>query len=966
MSIFKKIPKDDIVISPYTAHKKYTLLLKNYSASFNGLAPANIYGYEGKRHHSFLKDAHVSPTKYQHVIIGDEFTSGSEEETTNNFYKRSVHDSINHLYYRSVRDLSNTFCVEPNFNEYRELNGEVQVISIPQRMFGDKIHLSDSHQTSIKIVSASKEIRDDGNGNLYDLEAGGLEDPLSIYRSTTGSLVYSVGFNEQYMYHQDDVGPHCPAFPVILEEKSRYAADTRGQTLFFNTGSKSKHGTGLMLAGKRGANVYDTDRWSYFRTKKHDNIDFRRDEDFAVSLWCNLPTSQSDDTGLFNYILTSGQGDHYDYEINSRWRSKFPFDICVYNQRTGLQEKTQLSFGNTQRHATGSIRIFNKCTHSATDPTTTPSQSVFIRLVDALGTEVNFYCTTESGDFTTQVTYPTISFHGAITSSGILMASQASARINQGILHGYTASANPFPLLISASALAITEVSTYAAELIFSQSIAGKAGNVAGGSKHGVDHPGTGVPTVGGNNTFNSDGTNDFAGGEGPYTQANMYTGSYLVLTTRGPHGAGPSPYDDSTDSYEKHIFYWSTGSTAPPILHSSSVDGFTTHSTTKIDLGAPTDYSSGSQDSWAILSKSFQTIISHPSFSDAGGNTFLSSYPPIASTRYWDLNSGTYGLGKGWKKTISIKPSNHGNPPTFVSASITGPFFRSALNGFDGQGGFTAATFSTAVTDGNIGIPGQILARRSDGVNLFQVSSSTIVTESWNHVLYQKTGSMLELYVNNNLECRLTASDEGQCKNNDDLYFGVATRMTWSGNYKKNDAGEIFINRNGKPAREMNREFMRPVSGAFDEIRIHDVALKPDQRKLLYNCPNGTPYIGNAFYEHGLLTITNPSGAYAGIAKECTMSFKNTYEIQEQEYTLNLKRGEFNFTMNPSIVEKTATGSRERKVASYVVDTEWSPYISTIGLYDDAGRLLVIGKLSRALKKSDTYDTTIVVRWDT
>ena len=69
---------------------------------------------------------------------------------------------------------------------------------------------------------------------------------------------------------------------------------------------------------------------------------------------------------------------------------------------------------------------------------------------------------------------------------------------------------------------------------------------------------------------------------------------------------------------------------------------------------------------------------------------------------------------------------------------------------------------------------------------------------------------------------------------------------------------------------------------------------------------------------------------------------------------------------MNPSIVEKTATGSRERKVASYVVDTEWSPYISTIGLYDDAGRLLVIGKLSRALKKSDTYDTTIVVRWDT
>ena len=69
MSIFKKIPKDDIVISPYTAHKKYTLLLKNYSASFNGLAPANIYGYDGKHHHSFLKDAHVPKTKDAKIII---------------------------------------------------------------------------------------------------------------------------------------------------------------------------------------------------------------------------------------------------------------------------------------------------------------------------------------------------------------------------------------------------------------------------------------------------------------------------------------------------------------------------------------------------------------------------------------------------------------------------------------------------------------------------------------------------------------------------------------------------------------------------------------------------------------------------------------------------------------------------------------------------------------------------------
>jgi len=201
---------------------------------------------------------------------------------------------------------------------------------------------------------------------------------------------------------------------------------------------------------------------------------------------------------------------------------------------------------------------------------------------------------------------------------------------------------------------------------------------------------------------------------------------------------------------------------------------------------------------------------------------------------------------------------------------------------------------------------------------------------------------------------------------------------MTWSGKYKKNDAGDIFINRLGRPAKEMVREYMRPVSGALDEIRIYDKAVTPLQRKLLYNCPNGTPYVGNVFYEHGLVVLTHPSqsgnvggmqqggGKYTGLVKECTMSFKNTYEIQEHEYTLDVKRGEYNFTMNSSILEKSKEGNRESKVASFVTDTQWTPYISTVGLYNDAGQLLVVGKLSRALKKEDGYDTTIVVRYDT
>ena len=151
-----------------------------------------------------------------------------------------------------------------------------------------------------------------------------------------------------------------------------------------------------------------------------------------------------------------------------------------------------------------------------------------------------------------------------------------------------------------------------------------------------------------------------------------------------------------------------------------------------------------------------------------------------------------------------------------------------------------------------------------------------------------------------------------------------------------------------------------------MDEIKIFDKALNPDQRQLLYNCPNGTPFVGNVMHEHGIITITHPSSAYANIARNCTASFRNTFEIFENSYTAEIKRGEFNFTMNPTILAQTAEGKRESQIASFVTDTDWDPYITTIGLYDDSARLLAVGKLSRPLRKDDGYDTTIEVRFDT
>ena len=81
-----------------------------------------------------------------------------------------------------------------------------------------------------------------------------------------------------------------------------------------------------------------------------------------------------------------------------------------------------------------------------------------------------------------------------------------------------------------------------------------------------------------------------------------------------------------------------------------------------------------------------------------------------------------------------------------------------------------------------------------------------------------------------------------------------------------------------------------------------------------------------------------------------------------EHQYTCNIKEREYMYTMNPTIVDDTKLGT----IKPYVTQSTWSPYVTTIGLYDEHLRLLAVGKMSRAIKKSQDYDTTFIVRFDT
>lgn len=144
---------------------------------------------------------------------------------------------------------------------------------------------------------------------------------------------------------------------------------------------------------------------------------------------------------------------------------------------------------------------------------------------------------------------------------------------------------------------------------------------------------------------------------------------------------------------------------------------------------------------------------------------------------------------------------------------------------------------------------------------------------------------------------------------------------------------------------------------------------------------------IGNIIYEHGIAILTsdgdpNVSGSRYGEGTygaseygnadqlfirdliedtNVTCSFKSAYTIYETQYKCTARESEFNFSLNPSLIKNGATGS----LVNFATGSFYSPYITTVGLYDDEQNLLAVGKLAQPVQSSRTTDTTILINID-
>lgn len=180
----------------------------------------------------------------------------------------------------------------------------------------------------------------------------------------------------------------------------------------------------------------------------------------------------------------------------------------------------------------------------------------------------------------------------------------------------------------------------------------------------------------------------------------------------------------------------------------------------------------------------------------------------------------------------------------------------------------------------------------------------------------------------------------------------------------------------------------------------------------------NGTTIVGDVFYDHGLVVYTHTASLNTALTGDWQIDFKSTETIYENEYLLIVNEDEFNISQNPSAVVKvggvTSTFTdtdgivrtiNEEQPVKYIrkkttldngttldfrygsgvnsaisggfehidlsgsVDTTGSfltPFITTIGLYDDNCDLVAVAKLPQPIKSEPDFPVNFIVRFDT
>ena len=268
-----------------------------------------------------------------------------------------------------------------------------------------------------------------------------------------------------------------------------------------------------------------------------------------------------------------------------------------------------------------------------------------------------------------------------------------------------------------------------------------------------------------------------------------------------------------------------------------------------------------------------------------------------------------------------------------------------------------------------------------ADGSHQLHISASTTYRGDWAHLFIKNSNNECKLYVNGDASGTSGSIPRGSTTNTANILFGRDSL----------DSGSAYA-----------------FNGSISEIRKYDYAVSDTEIKSLADNDfyTGSLYqtsvIGNVFYRNGQIIISSPmpkyhdalftgssaadsayapGGAASGLPNAFKIRYKGQHTIYENEVMVRIPQGSFNVSTNPSATYRPATGvdnscneigagaekfngPGDYRKTMFITGSA-KPYITTIGLFNDKGQMLAVGKLAEPLENRDDIDMNIIVRWD-
>ena len=113
-------------------------------------------------------------------------------------------------------------------------------------------------------------------------------------------------------------------------------------------------------------------------------------------------------------------------------------------------------------------------------------------------------------------------------------------------------------------------------------------------------------------------------------------------------------------------------------------------------------------------------------------------------------------------------------------------------------------------------------------------------------------------------------------------------------------------------------------------------------------------------------------------------IKLKNNIVVYENYIKCTIKDYEYNLSYNPTLLSGSQgllipysssvdgdifyinSGSNYGILKDFATGSDFQPYVTAVGLYNDAGDLLAIAKMSAPMPLSTNTDTTFLIKWDT